>query len=139
MTVDKTQTEQQANSDPFTSLYPYQYALLKTFRKNGDAVPTPIWFANENGKLYITTANTAGKIKRIRNNGHATLTPCDQRGKIIGDGKEVEGVAHEVPAVESAHANAVLLRKYKLIYRMFDVIGFFTRRKSSYIEISPVA
>ena len=138
MTVDKTHIENSANSDPFASLYTHQYALLKTFRKNGDAVPIPVWFAHENGKLYITTANTAGKIKRIRNNGRATLTPCDQRGRIIGDGKEVEGVAREVPVAEYAYANAVLLRKYKLMYRMFDVLGFFTRRKSAYIEISPV-
>ena len=138
MTVDKTQLEQQANSDPFASLYTHQYALLKTFRKNGDAVPTPVWFANENGKLYITTTNTAGKIKRIHNNGRATLTPCDQRGRIVGDGKEVEGVAREVSTTEYAHANTVLLGKYKLLYRVFDVLGFLTRRKSTYIEISPV-
>ncbi len=139
MTVEKTQLEQQENSDLFASLYTYQYALLKTFRKNGDAVPTPIWFANENGKLYITTAHTAGKMKRIRNNGRATLTPCDQRGRIIGDGQEVAGIAREVPDAEYAHANAVLLRKYKLMYRVFGLLRLLTGRKNTYIEISPVA
>ncbi len=139
MTVDKTSIEYSTESDPFVSLYPHQYALLKTFRKSGDAVPTPIWFANENGKLYITTGSTSGKVKRIKNNGRATLTPCDQRGRIIGDGKEVEGTARVLPAAEHAHANAVLLRKYKILYRMFDVLGFLTRRKSTYIEVSPNA
>ena len=139
MTVDKTSIEHPTDSsDSFVSLYSHQYALLKTFRKNGDAVPTPIWFANENGKLYITTGSTAGKVKRIKNNGRATLTPCDQRGRIIGDGKEVEGMARVLPEAEYAHANTVLLSKYKLMYRMFDVLGFFSRRKSTYIEISPL-
>jgi PPOX class probable F420-dependent enzyme len=137
MTVDKTSIEHSTESDPFASLYSHQYALLKTFRKNGDAVATPVWFANENGKIYITTGSTAGKVKRIKNNGRATLTPCDQRGRIVGDGKEVAGVARMLPEAEYAHANTVLLRKYKLMYRMFDVLGFFTRRKSTYIEISP--
>jgi len=132
MTVDKLED---STNDPFASLYTYQYALLKTFRKSGDPVPTPIWFANENGKLYITTANTAGKVKRIRNNGRVMLTPCDQRGRLIEGAKEVEGVAHELVASEYAHANVVLLRKYKLMYRMFDVIGFLSRRKSTYIEV----
>ena len=139
MTVDKTSIEHSTDSsDPFASLYSHQFALLKTFRKNGDAVATPVWFASENGKLYITTANTTGKVKRIKNNGRATMTPSDQRGRIVGDGKEVEGTARIVPEGEYAHANTVLLRKYKLMYRMFDMLGFFTRRKSTYIEISPL-
>ncbi|GAC1424503.1 MAG: PPOX class F420-dependent oxidoreductase [Ktedonobacteraceae bacterium] len=138
MTVDNTSIEHSTDSDPFASLYTHQYALLKTFRKNGDAVPTPIWFASDKGKLYITTSGTAGKVKRIKNNGRATLTPCDQRGRIIGDGKEVEGMAHVLAEAEYAHANSVLLRKYKLMYRMFDVLGFLARRKSTYIEIAPI-
>lgn len=138
MTIDKTQVENQT-SDPFAYLYPHQYALLKTFRKSGTAVPTPIWFANENGKLYVTTGSTAGKVKRIHNNGRVMLTPCDQRGRVAEGAQEVEGSARELPASEHAHANAVLLRKYKLMYRMFDVLGFFTRRKSTYIEISAMA
>ena len=137
MTVDKTSIEHSTESDPFASLYSHQYTLLKTFRKSGDAMPTPVWFANESGKLYITTNSTSGKVKRIKNNGRATLTPCDQRGRIIGDGKEVEGMARVLPEAEYARANAVLLRKYKLMYRMFDVLGLLTRRKSTYIEVSP--
>jgi len=138
MTVDKTSIEHSTDSDPFASLYSHQYALLKTFRKSGDAVPTPVWFANENGKLYLITGSTAGKVKRIKNNGRATLTPCNQRGRIIGDGKEVEGIAKMLPEAEYVHANSVLLRKYKLVYRLFDVLGFLTRRKSAYIEISSI-
>ncbi len=138
MTVDKTQLEN-STRNPFAYLYPHQYALLKTFRKSGEVVPTPVWFAHENGKLYVTTGSTAGKVKRIKNNRRVTLTPCDQRGRIIGDGKEVEGSARILPEAEYAHANSVLLRKYKLIYRMFDVLGFLTRRKSAYIEISSIA
>lgn len=138
MTVDNIQQEN-STDDSFTSLYPHQYALLKTFRKTGVAMPTPIWFANNNGKLYITTASTAGKVKRIRNNGRVTLTPCDQRGRILADAKEVEGMAHELPVAEYAHARAILLSKYKLMYRMFDVIGLLSRRKSTYIEVVPVA
>jgi len=136
MTVDKTQVENQTG-DPFAYLYPHQFALLKTYRKNGVAVPTPIWFANENGKLYVTTSTTTGKVKRIHNNGRVTLVPCDRSGKVTEGAKEVEGIARELPASEYAHANAVLLHKYKFMYRLLDVLEFFTRRKSTYIEIAP--
>jgi PPOX class probable F420-dependent enzyme len=137
MTSDKTSKGHSTSSDSFASLYSHTFVLLKTFRKNSDAVPTPVWFANENGKLYIITANTAGKIKRIRNNGRATLTPCDQRGRITGDGKEVEGTAHVLSEAEGTHAATLLLRKYKLLYRIAEVLGFLRRRKDTYIEISP--
>ncbi len=134
MTVDKTSIEYSTASDPFAALYSHQFALLKTFRKSGDAVATPVWFANENGKLYITTSSTTGKIKRIKNNGRATMTPCDRQGKIVGEGKEIEGSARVLPQAEYAHANTLLARKYKLMYRL---LGLFMRRNSTYIEISP--
>ena len=44
------------------------YISLATFRKSGVAVYTPIWFAEENNKLYFMTNSKLGKCKRIRNN-----------------------------------------------------------------------
>ena len=35
------------------------YLSLETFRKNGQGVPTPVWFAESNGILYITTTTAA--------------------------------------------------------------------------------
>jgi len=32
-----------------------KYISLTTYRKTGAAVRTPVWFAEENGKLYIFT------------------------------------------------------------------------------------
>ena len=81
MTVENTQSHA---GDPFAYLYPYDFALLTTFRKNGDAVPTTMWFAHDQGKLYMVTSATVGKIKRIRNNGRVLLAPCDVGGKVLG-------------------------------------------------------
>jgi len=44
-----------------------KYISLTTFRKNGAAVATPVWFGEGDGKLYIMTRSTFGKSKRIRN------------------------------------------------------------------------
>jgi len=66
----------------FTALNNAQYMSLKTFRKNGDGVPTPVWFAEENDKLYVMTLAHAGKVKRIRNNSTIEIAPCDVRGNI---------------------------------------------------------
>jgi len=59
-----------------------KYVNLTTFRKNGLAVNTPVWFAARDGKLMVMTRNDSGKYKRIRNNPAVRLAPCNIRGKI---------------------------------------------------------
>ncbi len=98
-------------NDPFSYLYPYEFLRLTTFRKSGAAVPTTVWFADDNGKLYITTQSTAGKIKRIRNNARVLLALCDRMGQTLL-GKEIEARAHEVPLDAHDHAIHVLSGKY---------------------------
>ena len=61
-----------------------KYVSLATFRKSGLAVHTPIWFGEEDGKLYFMTRSDSGKYKRIRNNPRVKVAPCTIRGKITG-------------------------------------------------------
>src|SRR5216684_3868875 len=61
-----------------------RYISLATFRKSGVAVHTPIWFAEDNNKLYFMTSGKTGKYKRIRNNPQVKIAPCTIRGKITG-------------------------------------------------------
>ena len=42
------------------------YFNLATFRKNGNAVATPVWFAPHGDTFYVFSAGDAGKVKRIR-------------------------------------------------------------------------
>jgi len=67
--------------DPLSSA---QYASLTTFRRNGTAVPTPIWFAiyEPTGTMYIETDATSGKVKRIRHTQQVTLAQCTANGKV---------------------------------------------------------
>lgn len=55
--------------------YRSQYINLTTFRRNGQAVATPVWFVALNGRLYISTNVNSGKAKRIRANGKASWHP----------------------------------------------------------------
>ena len=95
------------------------YVLLTTFRKDGRAVPTPIWVAPMDGRMVAYTGADSGKVKRIRRDGRVLLAPCTARGKPLGD--SVEGRAtllapEDVPAVRAAVA-----AKYGLVYRLFAV------------------
>src|SRR5580765_185016 len=61
-----------------------KYVALTTFRKGGTGVATPVWFGEENGKLYVMTRSDMGKTKRIRNNPQVRVAPCTIRGTVTG-------------------------------------------------------
>ena len=50
-----------------------KYVLLTTFRKDGRAVPTPVWAVRDGDALAVWTVSDAGKVKRIRRDGRVTV------------------------------------------------------------------
>ena len=50
-----------------------KYLNLETFKKNGDGVKTPVWFAadpsasldSDAAKIYAYTIGVSGKVKRV--------------------------------------------------------------------------
>ena len=129
MAVEDGKTEV---GDSFAYLYPYEFVLLTTFRKNGEAMPTTMWFAHDQGKLYMVTSATVGKIKRIRNNGRVLLAPCDVGGKVLGE--QIEAYARELPPAQHEYANALLASKYGEQYEMSSDEEF-TEDYETFIEI----
>jgi PPOX class probable F420-dependent enzyme len=123
------------SNDSLSHLDNYQYIQLTTFRKNGLGVPTQVWFALDtaSGKLFVTTNQDTGKIKRIHQNGRVTVAPCNRFGKPLG--VAVQAHARELPPEEFARARAALQRKYGLTFRIFSF--FVDRRKAArtFIEI----
>ena len=57
-----------------------EYLNLETFRKNGEGVKTPVWFVEDNGKLYVRTVADSAKVKRLRRNAQVRVTPCQADG-----------------------------------------------------------
>jgi uncharacterized protein len=89
-----------------------KYISLKTFRKNGVGVATPVWFGEDDGKLYVMTRSDMGKSKRIRNNPLVSVAPCTIRGKVTGP--EFAATARILAPAEHAHARRTINRKYWL-------------------------
>jgi PPOX class probable F420-dependent enzyme len=121
-------------SGPFAYLYPEQFVVLTTYRKDGTGVPTTVWFANDNGNIYVTTGSSAGKIKRIRNNGRVQLTPSDRVGNTHG--QTIEASAREALAGEYEHIDSVLAEKYKEQYNAIRSQRT-SGQQSTYIVITP--
>ncbi len=89
-----------------------KYISLKTFRKTGVGVPTPVWFGEEDGKLYVMTLSKMGKTKRIRNNSRVQVAPCTMRGKVTGP--EFEATARLLAQEDHQRARKTITRKYLL-------------------------
>ncbi|HEX2773373.1 MAG TPA: PPOX class F420-dependent oxidoreductase [Micromonosporaceae bacterium] len=90
-----------------------RYVLLTTFRKDGRAVPTPVWVARDGAELVAWTVTTSGKAKRIRRSGEVTVAPCDARGRALGDA--VAGRATIADAAGTERIRRLLKQKYGLI------------------------
>lgn len=110
------------------------YLNLETTRKSGQAVPTPVWFVERDGALYVRTEAQAGKVKRIRNNPQVRIVPCGPRGELKG-----EWVAASAQLVEdgatSEKINSMLNKKYGLLKAAFDMLGKLNKREYTTIKI----
>jgi PPOX class probable F420-dependent enzyme len=62
-----------------------KYLSLETYRKNGAPVATPVWFAEQDGVMYVYSRAVAEKVKRIRLNPNVRVVPCTVRGTPRGD------------------------------------------------------
>ena len=118
----------------------HKYLNLETFRKNGQGVRTPVWFAGDPAggapqKLYVYSTADSGKAKRIRNNARVRLAPCDARGKLRGDW--VEARAEIVTGAEAARGLRLLNRKYFPWKQLLNFFAMFSRNQRIVFAIYP--
>lgn len=122
--------------NPFPTLEGDKNINLTTFRKSGEAVPTPVWYVVLEDKLYVRTEADSVKVKRIRNDGRVLLAPATVRGKRIGPESEARarilGLSEENLAEK---AMELLGRKYKTT----PIVNLLTRNhERAVLEISPI-
>jgi uncharacterized protein len=110
-----------------------KYLNLETYRKNGTAVATPVWFAEGPGVIYIYSLANAGKVKRIRNIPRVRVMPCDIRGNPKGEW--VEARARILDAAEAERAHKLLDKKYGLIKRIGGLYSRLMKRERTAIAI----
>jgi uncharacterized protein len=129
---------QSGTAPDFSGFENHKYALLVTFRKDGTAVPTPVWFALLDGHRFIaSTEERTAKVRRIRRDPRARVFPCDPRGKPLGPG--VEGTARVLATKEEcAEAEAALDRHYGRTRRIYERV-MADERGMVYLEVAPAA
>ena len=118
------------------ALEQHRYLSLATFRRSGDEVRTPVWFAASGGTLYLFTAGDSGKVKRLRHSPRARIAPCDMRGGLRGPWREVAArIVTEPAVIERAHT--AMRAKYGWQMRLSDLLSRLTGRirRRAWIEI----
>ena len=128
----------------FAAFAGHKYLNLETFKKSGEGVKTPVWFAadpsasldSNDAKLYVYTIGVSGKVKRIRNNPRVKIAPCDMRGRVLGEW--VEARVAIVTSEEAARGMRLLNKKYSPWKQMLDFFAMFRRRERTVFAIRPV-
>ncbi|HEV2022802.1 MAG TPA: PPOX class F420-dependent oxidoreductase [Terriglobales bacterium] len=109
-----------------------KYLNLESYRRSGAAVRTPLWFAEEEGVLFVYSLADSGKVKRIRNDPRVRVVPSDLRGNPKGEW--VEARAEILDAAGAARGHQLLRQKYWL-KRLGDFFGRLRKRKHAVMAI----
>jgi PPOX class probable F420-dependent enzyme len=99
-----------------------RYASLRTFRRDGTWVDTPIWFAGETDHLYLRTGLATAKIGRIRRDPRIELRASDYRGRCGVDAAVVRGSASVCEETEQRHGEALLRQRYGWQWNVIPMI-----------------
>ena len=110
-----------------------KYCVLVTYRRNGDPMPSPLWFGTRNSKLYFQTGATTAKVKRIRHNTAVRVAPATTRGRPLGP--PFAGRARILPAAEEPEAERWLQANYGIGRRIYSLFGRGV--ESVYVEVVP--
>lgn len=95
---------------------------LETYRKNGEAVRSPVWIVEDSGKLFIRTDPNSWKAKRIRKNPSVRLAPSDMRGNVKGEWVKGEA-SFVVDQEESGRVLKLFSKKYGLMGKLVGLRG----------------
>ncbi|HXJ06498.1 MAG TPA: PPOX class F420-dependent oxidoreductase [Candidatus Acidoferrum sp.] len=119
----------------------HKYLSLETFKKSGEGVRTPVWFAADpagdlsgsDAQLYIYTIGNTGKVKRIRNNGHVKIAPCTMKGELLGEW--VNASAEIVTGEVAALGMGLLNKKYFPWKQLLGLFALLSRRERVVMKI----
>ncbi len=125
-------------SDAIRALQGESYINLETFKRSGEGVKTPIWFAHQGTDLVFMTNGKSWKCKRLARNSACKLAACGVAGGIKGPW--FDGVCVELTdGAEVAAAADLLLKKYGLQWKLLLAgAGLAGKKKDhAYYRITP--
>ena len=104
-----------------TALETARYAQLRTYRRNGDPIDTPIWFHLDGNTLVFRT-KVGPKTRRVAADPRVEIWPCDYRGRYAANPVTVTGQATILSGESAEAANRALHRRYGWQYNLIPLI-----------------
>ena len=112
--------------------------LLKTKKRDGTWVATPVSIVVDHDHAYVRTYDKSWKAKRLRNFPEVRFAPSTFRGKPTG--KELHAWARLLDGEEALTAARLLARKYPVLHGVLVPLSHkVMRTKTLHYELSGVA
>ena len=109
---------------------------LTTFRKDGQPVMTPVWFAQEDDKLYLLLPADSEVVQRIHENAQVEVAPQDESGK--PSGAPVEAMAVVLDGSRAERAGHILNQQASLRRRLYHLLLNVRLSGCVNVEITPM-
>lgn len=103
------------------SLRASRYALLRTFRRDGRPVDTPIWF-HLDGTTLVFRTKIGPKTKRISADARVELRVCDYKGRVPDAAPTLTGRAAVLSGDDAEQANRQLHDRYGWQYNLVPLL-----------------
>jgi uncharacterized protein len=88
-----------------------RYLLLRSFRRDGTPVATPIWFGLDSEALLFRT-KVGPKTKRLAARPEVELAVCDHKGRVRNGAATFAGRATILSGTDAERANRILHVRY---------------------------
>jgi PPOX class probable F420-dependent enzyme len=111
-----------------------KYCLVVTYRKNGESVPTPVWFGLGDDTVYFRSLANNGKTKRIRHTPEVRIAPCTSRGRPLGS--PFVGNARILTPAEEPEAERCITENFGFGRRLYNRLVAH-RVEGVYIAVTP--
>jgi PPOX class probable F420-dependent enzyme len=98
-----------------------RYILLRSFRRDGRPVDTPMWFALDEGALLLRTG-VGPKTKRLERHPDVELTLCNYKGRVRPDATPRKGRATILSGADAERADRLLHARYGWQYNTIPLI-----------------
>jgi PPOX class probable F420-dependent enzyme len=119
----------------FAALRGAHYALVVTFKRSGEAVPTPVLFGVDGDRLFFRTEPDVAKVRRLRNDSRVRVGPCNWRARPTGP--MTDGTARILPAAEADAAYATMRANYTPLQRVYEGAADRLPVDLAYVEVVP--
>ena len=121
--------------------FPGRYLSVTSFKRDGTAVATPVWFVSDGVRLFAFTDLHSAKVRRIRHNPRVLVASCWANGKLRHDPLPAHAEVLTADAdLERVHK--LLLKRYKISYpvvMLFYRLGRQLRGKPSVADGAALA